>query len=110
MKAFLTALSIGGVAVAAQAAMAPADPRFLVKPALLPLPAEACAALTTKTVAPDGAPIKRLDQLPPGLIENAVLVSLNGCPVREIRDGGRHYYVGPSIPKTEPLAPPAHAK
>ncbi len=111
MKAFLTVLSIVGVAVAAHAAMAaPGLSMAKLAPQLLPLPAEACAALVSKTSASDGVPFRRLDQLPQGVVEHAVLRSVEGCPVREVSYGGRTYYVGPSIPRRELVKPIADAR
>ncbi len=100
MRTFLSALMIAGAAVAAHAAVTGFGlPMTRQSPLPLPTPAEACAALTAKTSGPGGGVFKRLDELPPGVVEHAVLRSVNGCPVREIRFQGKTYYVGPSIPK-----------
>ena len=108
MRAFLSALSIAAGAVVAHAALSPTI-AATTRPGLLPLPAAACAALLSQTVAPDGAPLRRLDQLPSGLVEHAVLRSVNGCPVREVRYQGRTFYVGPSIPEMKPATPEGQA-
>jgi hypothetical protein len=59
----------------------------------------ACARLGTLTVAPDGVPFRKLNELPPGLLEHAVWRRVAGCPVREVVYRGQTYYVGPSIPR-----------
>ena len=51
-------------------------------------------------------PLLRLDQLPPGVLEHAVLRTVAGCPVREIVWNGQTYYVapaGPAVLDAEPL-------
>ena len=55
-----------------------------------------CAKLIEKTIAPDGVPFRKLNELPPGVLEHAVLRSVNGCPVREVVYNHQTYYVGPS--------------
>ena len=55
---------------------------------------EACAKLAERTVAPDGTPLlRKLGDLPPGLVEHAVMRTVNGCPVREILFAGQTYYL-----------------
>lgn len=109
MKAFLLALALSGAAIAVHAA-APFD-LPAARPNLLPVqpPSKSCAALETKTVAPDGVPFKRLDQLPPGVLEHAVMRTVGGCPVREIRYEGRTYYVGASPPTLMAMTPDRRA-
>ena len=58
----------------------------------------ACAKLLTQTLAPDGTPFRRLDQLPPKIEEHAVWRTVSGCPVREVVWQGQAYYVGSSNP------------
>ena len=89
MKALLLAVLASGVASSAMAApevMGPPQP-------VGPQPPEACAALETRTVAPDGVPLfKRLDQLPEAVREHAVWRTVAGCPVREFRYEGQTWY------------------
>ena len=101
MKAFLFALLLGTTAAGAQAA-APipltvplASLHIVVLPA--PSPALACRALEMQTSQIGTVPLKRLDQLPQGVLQHAVLRSINGCPVAEIVLNGRIQY-GVSIP------------
>lgn len=79
------------------------DPRFILPPSNPSAPpvAAACANLTNLTVAPDGTPFRKLNELPPGVFEHAVWRSLNGCPVREVVYDGRTYYVQSSPPRLE---------
>jgi hypothetical protein len=82
---------------AAAVAGAPASPpiaTFVRKGDATP----ACAKLLTQTVAPDGTPFKKLDELPPEVQEHAVWRTVGGCPVREVVWGGQTYYVGGSNP------------
>jgi hypothetical protein len=82
---------------AAAVAGAPASPSittFVAKGDVTP----ACAKLLTQTVAPDGTPFRRLDQLPPKVEEHAVWRTVGGCPVREVVWEGQTYYVGSSNP------------
>jgi hypothetical protein len=58
----------------------------------------ACSKLLSQTVAPDGTPFKRLDQLPDKIEEHAVWRMVSGCPVREVVWNGQTYYVGSSNP------------
>lgn len=57
-----------------------------------------CRVLTQKTADSRGAKFKRLDELPWGLIEHAVLRSVAGCPVREVIYQGQVYWVEPASP------------
>ncbi len=52
-----------------------------------------CRTLTQKTADSMGAKFKRLDELPWGLIEHAVLRSVGGCPVREVVYQGQTFWV-----------------
>jgi hypothetical protein len=63
--------------------------------------AAACAPLMDHTVAPDGTPFRKLNELPPGIYERAVWRVVNGCPVREVVYKGQAYYIGPSIPRLD---------
>jgi hypothetical protein len=83
-------------------------PRITGFSILAPNPLQACAKLAEKTVAPDGVPLKKLGELPPGLLEHAVLRTVNGCPVREIVFAGQTYYLqgsSPQIERVDPVAP-----
>jgi hypothetical protein len=85
------------VLLAAAIAGAPANPpiaTFATRGEATP----ACAKLLTQTVAPDGTPFRRLDQLPPKVEEHAVWRTVGGCPVREVVWEGQTYYVGWSNP------------
>jgi hypothetical protein len=90
LKALLFAFlasSFAGGAMAAPEVMGPPQP-------VGPQPPQACAALETRTVAPDGVPLlKRLDQLPEAVRERAVWRTVEGCPVREVRYEGQTWYV-----------------
>ncbi len=83
--------------MAAAVAGAPASPPITTVVVKHDLP-PACAKLLTQTVAPDGTPFRRLDQLPPKVEERAVWRTVSGCPVREIVWEGQTYYVGASNP------------
>ena len=61
----------------------------------------ACASLTTQTVAPNGVPFRKLNELPWGVVEHAVWRKVEGCPVREVVYKGKTYYVQSSMPKLE---------
>ena len=52
-----------------------------------------CNRSTTQTLGPNGAPLQKLTELPPGVEEHAVLRMVNGCPVREIIFAGQTYYL-----------------
>jgi hypothetical protein len=71
------------------------------------LAAGACARLATQALAPDGVPLKKLGELPPGLLEHAVWRTVGGCPVREIVFAGQTYYVQGSSPQVERIDPVA---
>ena len=90
MKAVLLALaasSLAGSAMAVPEVMSSANPAAPQIPV-------ACAALETRTVAPDGVPLfKRLDQLPDAVRERAIWRTVDGCPVREIRYEGQTWYL-----------------
>lgn len=77
----------------------PSDPGgLLTAPVAPPEPPAACAKLETRTVAPDGTPFRKLNELPPGVIEHAVWRKVEGCPVREVVWRGQTYYVGSAEP------------
>ena len=108
MKALLFALAVSSLA---GGALADAHTDF-VKPypnrTLGPAPVAACAKFATQTVAPDGVPFyRRLDRLPWGVLEHAVLRTVGGCPVREIVMGGETYYLAAGTPQIERLDPAA---
>src|SRR4051812_1994416 len=80
------------------------DARVIVLPRPSPFTpdvAAACGGLANLTVAPDGVPLRKLNELPLGVLEHAVWRSVKGCPMREVVYKGQLYYVGPSIPKLE---------
>ncbi len=102
MKAFLWVLLPGAAALPAAAASLDMP---MVKSPLAPKPAQACAALAEKTAQTGAEPLQRLDKLPQGLPILAVLRTVDGCPVIEVRYGGRNVWVAPSIPSVKPAAP-----
>lgn len=57
-----------------------------------------CSALMQTAKQIGDVPLLRLDQLPPAVLEHAVLRTIAGCPVREIVWGGQTYYVAPTSP------------
>ena len=61
----------------------------------------ACQRLTQLTVARDGTPFRKLNELPPGLVEHAVLRTVDGCPVREVHYDNQTYYLYPAIGRLE---------
>ena len=64
-------------------------------------PPKACNRQEAQRVSDQrGTEFKRLDQLPQGLLEHAVLRSISGCPVREVVYQGRTYWVEPAPPST----------
>ncbi len=91
------------------------DLRFSFSPS--PNAGEACAKLGLQTVAPDGTPmLRKLGDLPWGLVEHAVWRTVAGCPVREIVWNGQTYYLDSSGPRLESgpavgarLARPSHS-
>ena len=98
MKAVLLALLASSVAGGAMAARVGVERRFQFSPTS----SEACAQLFAQAVAPDGVRLlKKLDELPRGWLEHAVLRMVGGCPVREIRYEGQTYYVGPATAALE---------
>ena len=80
----------------------PLDPAFSKPPVIGVLrdgaAARLCALGTVAIIGPDGAPLKKLNELPPGLVEHAVLRVVNGCPVREVVFAGQTYYIGAADP------------
>ncbi len=105
MKTFLIsallALTAGSLAHA-QAFSAPGLTR--ADRSLQPGAAAACKTLETKTAQVGSVPLKRLGDLPPGLLEHAVLREVAGCPVREVVYAGQIYYV-PSVVESKTLSP-----
>jgi hypothetical protein len=67
-----------------------------------------CQKQAVQTAGPDHAPLKKLGELPPGLLEHAIDRVVDGCPVREIVDGGRTYYLDMASPTVERVDPAAH--
>ena len=109
MKAFLLTALIASAALPAfadspQAAVI--DKRGVVPPQLagrsvtqvVPFTPATCSALMQTTRHIGGVPLMRLDELPPGLLEHAVLRTVGGCPVREVVWNGQTYYVAPTSP------------
>ena len=98
MRAFLFALSLAAVAASAQAA----NPLM----ALSIDPHQSCKALAVKTADLSVAPmrLKKLSELPPGVLQHAVYRVVAGCPVMEVVLKGQVYYA-PSIPTMTALAP-----
>jgi hypothetical protein len=94
IAAALTALAAPASAGLDNAAVRPAD--LLAD---LQKSQEACAHISQKTVDQHGAKLRRLDQLPWGLIEHAVLRSVGGCPVREVVYQGQVYWVPGTAPR-----------
>ena len=55
-----------------------------------------CEQTLSKTLGPDGLPLKKLGDLPPALEEHAVLRMVRGCPVLEVvYEGQIYYFQGP---------------
>jgi len=102
MKAFLSILLLGAAALPAAAASLDMP---MAKSPFAPKPAQACAALAEKTAQTGDSPFRRLDQLPRALPLLAVLRTVDGCPVVEVRYRGRNVWVAPSIPKVRPATP-----
>jgi hypothetical protein len=74
----------------------PSDPGGLLTAPVDQPVAPACAKLETQTVAPDGVPFRKLNELPQAAVEHAVWRTVSGCPVREVKWQGQTYYVGSS--------------
>lgn len=82
-----------------------------VKPDLLKdlkAPPKDCSAFARQTLGPGDEGLKKLGDLPPGLLEHAVLRIVNGCPVREIVFAGQVYYLGVPPGGLQRLDPTAH--
>ena len=79
------------------------DPAFGKPPLVRVMPggpaARLCAEGAVAVSGPDGLPLKKLNALPPGLLEHAVLRTVNGCLVREIVFAGQTYYIEGSGPQ-----------
>jgi hypothetical protein len=99
MRAFMAALVIAGAALPAAAQTQTPNAATVAQATA------ACKALEQKTAHEGAVQFRRLDQLPPGVLEHAVLRTVAGCPVREVRYRGQTYYVSPSIPKFQTLTP-----
>jgi hypothetical protein len=66
-----------------------------------------CQRKTVQTLGPDHSTLKKLGELPPGLLEHAVNRIVDGCPVREIVSDGGTYYLdvaGPTLERLDPVA------
>ena len=61
---------------------------------------KACLALEREVAQQGWVKLKRLNELPPALLEHAVLRLVDGCPVREVVYRGQVYYVDPTAPPT----------
>ena len=93
-------IALAGPAAAQQAAAQP--------PAIAPSAAcSAAASVPAKETAPP--PIRRLDQLPPGRLELAVLRTIGGCNVASVKQGDRIIYL-PAPTATPRPVPAAHAR
>lgn len=75
-----------------------------IKPDLLKSPRD-CSEFAVKTAWSNGGQAKKLADLPPGLMEHAVLRTIHGCPVREIVFAGGTYYLGVPDTKVEGVSP-----
>ena len=83
---------------------------FLMLAAICSIAADACSAAASvpaKETAPP--PIRRLDQLPPGRLELAVLRTIGGCNVASVKQGDRIIYL-PAPTATPRPVPAAHAR
>jgi hypothetical protein len=69
------------------------------------LPRRDCSQFAVKTAWSNGGRVTKLADLPPGLLEHAVLRSIHGCPVREIMYAGGTYYLGVPDTGVEPVSP-----
>ena len=67
-----------------------------------------CQRRAVQTAGPDHGQLKKLGELPPGLLEHAVNRLVNGCPVREIVYGRRTYYLDTASPAMERIDPVSH--
>lgn len=84
-------------------------PGAIVSPSNLQLySGRLCHQRTVQTLGPDHSALKKLGDLPPGLLEHAVNRLVNGCPVREIVYGGKTYYLDTQNAALERLDPVAH--
>jgi hypothetical protein len=107
MTPFVFAAVLTATANGVQTAQA-YDLRFAKPPKIAPLGSDtqaACAKLATRTVAPDGIPLRKLGELPGAIMEHAVWRTVAGCPVREVVYKGQTYYVTSATPKVEKIEP-----
>ena len=100
MIAFLMAATMGAAALPATATPAATAPtfKFITLGPTLP---ETCVSGRVTTLGPNGAPIMKLNELPPGVVEHAVWRTVNGCPVREVLFAGQTYYIEGANPQLE---------
>ena len=100
MIAFLMAATMGAAALPATTAPADVAPTFKFRTLGPQLPAT-CVSGAVTTLGPNGAPIMKLNELPPGVLEHAVWRMVNGCPVREVLFAGQTYYIEGASPQLE---------
>ena len=109
MRAVLIAATLAAIAAPAFAA---ADIHVTVTPTAPGVLGRAptamqCQVRVQKATHDGSVQFKRLDELPWGLVEHAVLRSVGGCPVREVVYQGQVYWVEPAVPgvtgRVEPL-------
>lgn len=105
MRVVLIAATLAAVAAPAYASLDTGMIRPLNPLLGLQRTQEACTRLTEKTAYETGAQFKRLDELPWGLLEHAVLRSVGGCPVREVVYQGRTYWVPGTAPQVNRANP-----
>jgi hypothetical protein len=95
MRTLVFALLFAGAAASAEATpVSPAMQREETAARAL----QACGALALRTTGPNAVRLKRLGDLPPGVLQHAVLRVIDGCPVLEVRWQRQTYYV-PSLPR-----------
>lgn len=64
-----------------------------------------CSEFAVKTAWSNDGKVTKLADLPPGLLEHAVLRTIHGCPVREIVSAGGTYYLGVPDTHVEGVSP-----
>jgi hypothetical protein len=105
MRAVLIAATLAAIAAPASAGLDTA----LIRPSNPLLDQhrsqEACTRMIQQTADDGRAKLKRLDQLPWGLIEHAVLRSVGGCPVREVVYQGQTYWLQGTQPQVDRANP-----
>ncbi len=93
---FATALAVTSPIQAQPDAVArPPVFKFLPRAGLMASQQE-CDQTLSKTLGPDGLPLKKLGDLPRALEQHAVLRMVRGCPVLEVvYEGQIYYFQGP---------------